>query len=57
MLSIQHSSYLLQGKGVLLDGQRTMDGVWIRLLRRSIGLVEREATADSFPISSAISAT
>ena len=26
MLTIQHSSYLLQGKGILLNGQRTMNG-------------------------------
>ena len=26
MFSVQHSSYLLQGEGVLLDSQRTMDG-------------------------------
>ena len=26
MLSVQHSSYLLQGKGILLDGQRPVDG-------------------------------
>ena len=26
MLAIQHSSYLLQGKGILLDSQGTMDG-------------------------------
>lgn len=56
MLAVQQSSYLFRGKGVLFEGQRTMDGS-DPIVAPQYRIGEKWRYADSFPTSSTISAT